>query len=304
VLSRTADSALVEPNLLAQISADVPSLKTCEFPEHNSICCHATVCVSIDVVPQSQTSSRRACVSTAPQFIREAFERYSTGLHRRQELLEWINDKGLRTWQGKRLSTQTFRRMFVNPLCAGRIVVQGARDGAGQDWRIVEKGSFQPIVTEELFDKVQLLMSGRRPLVAPRRRANSDFPLRHFVRCGSCDKPLTGSKSTSQTGQKYAYYHCQNKKCPSAVRASNERLESGFRTYVQQLRPNSAYLTIFRESVIVAYETKFAESLELRGKLERELREKRESKRKLNEAFIYRNAIGEEDYHQMKEALE
>jgi site-specific DNA recombinase len=147
-------------------------------------------------------------------------------------------------------------------------------------------------------------VADRRPSVAPRRRANSEFPLRHFVRCGSCDKPLTGSKSTSHTGQKYAYYHCQHEKCPSQVRISNERLELDFKVYVQQLRPNPEYLRLFRESVIVAYETKFAESLELREKLERELRDKRESKRKLNEAFIYRNAIDEGNYRQMKEALE
>jgi hypothetical protein len=81
-------------------------------------------------------------------------------------------------------------------------------------------------------------------------------------------------------------------------------LESDFKVYVQQLRPNPEYLKIFRESIRVANENKFSESLELREKLERELREKRESKRKLNEAFIYRNAISEEDYLQMKEALE
>jgi hypothetical protein len=88
------------------------------------------------------------------------------------------------------------------------------------------------------------------------------------------------------------------------VRVSNECLESAFKAYVHQLRPNTEYLKIFRESIVVAYENKFAQSLELREKLERELREKRESKRKLNEAFIYRNAIGEQDYREMKEALE
>ena len=42
----------------------------------------------------------------------------------------------------------------------------------------------------------------------------------------------------------------------------------------------------------------------MRDKLERDLREKREQKWKLNEVFVYRNAVGEDDYRQMKEALE
>jgi site-specific DNA recombinase len=236
--------------------------------------------------------------------IRAAFERYATGRHTRQAVLEWVNDQGLRTWRGKRLPTETFRRMLSNPLYAGRIVVQGKRDGAGQDWRIVEKGSFEAIVPEEVFEKAQALLSGRRPAVAPRRRANPDFPLRHFVRCGSCDKPLTGSKSTSRTREKYSYYHCQNKKCPSQVRVPKERLESEFLSYLRHLKPNGEYLVVFREAVVTVYRDKFNESLALRDKLERDLREKREQKWKLNEAFIYRKAISENDYHQMKEALE
>ena len=236
--------------------------------------------------------------------IRKAFERYSTGLYKRQAVLDWVNDKGLRTWQGKRLSTETFRRMLGNPLYAARIVVQGKRDGAGQDWRVVERGNFEAIVPEEIFDKVQGLLAGRRPTITPRRRAHPDFPLRHFVRCGRCDKPLTGSKSTSRTGEKYAYYHCQNKKCPSQVRVSKHDLESEFNRFLRQLRPNSSYLPVFRESVTAAYEKKFAESLEIRDALERELRQKVVNKRKLNDAYIYRSAISEADYRQMKEALE
>lgn len=226
-------------------------------------------------------------------FILEAFERYASGLHKRQAVLEWINDRGLTTWEGRRLSPETFRRMLCNPLYAGRIIVQGVKEGAGQDWQIAQKGNFQPIVPEKVFDQVQLLLSGRRPSITPRRRANPDFPLRHFVRCGFCDKPLTGSHSKSHTGEKYAYYHCQNKKCESPVRVPSDQLEGGFRSYVERLRPNQDYLKLFRAAVIDVYEAKFSESLQMREKLERELREKRESRRKLNEAFIYRNALSE-----------
>ena len=75
-------------------------------------------------------------------------------------------------------------------------------------------------------------------------------------------------------------------------------------SYLHKLRPNPGYLRVFRETVVVVYESKFADSLALREKLERELREKRDSKRKLNEAFIYRKAISEADHRQMKETLE
>ncbi len=44
--------------------------------------------------------------------------------------------------------------------------------------------------------------------------------------------------------------------------------------------------------------------MELRDALERDLRKRQEEKRKLNEAFIYREAVSETDYQQMKRELE
>ncbi len=63
-------------------------------------------------------------------------------------------------------------------------------------------------------------------------------------------------------------------------------------------------LELFRVSVVAVHKDRFKESLELRGKLERDLQEKRDQKWKLNEAFVYRKAISEDDYRQMKEALQ
>jgi hypothetical protein len=51
--------------------------------------------------------------------------------------------------------------------------------------------------------------SDRRVVVAgPRQRNHPDFPLRGFVRCEACGRPLTGSWSKGRNGH-YAYYHCQ-----------------------------------------------------------------------------------------------
>ena len=73
--------------------------------------------------------------------IRKAFQRFGTGLYKRQAVLEWVNDQGLRTWQGKRLSTETFRRMLSNPLYAGRIVVQGKKAVQGTTGESLKRAS-------------------------------------------------------------------------------------------------------------------------------------------------------------------
>ena len=58
-----------------------------------------------------------------------------------------------------------------------------------------KRGDFEPLISEQLFYRVQAILSGRVPSTAPRRRAHPDFPLRGFVRCESCGRGLTGSWS-------------------------------------------------------------------------------------------------------------
>ena len=55
------------------------------------------------------------------------------------------------------------------------------------------RGDFEPLISDELFYRVQAILSGRVPSEARRKRAHPDFPLRSFVRCESCGRGLTGS---------------------------------------------------------------------------------------------------------------
>jgi hypothetical protein len=52
------------------------------------------------------------------------------------------------------------------------------------------------------------MLDGRVVVSGPRQRNRPDFPLRGFVRCEACGRPLTGSWSKGRNGR-YAYYHCQ-----------------------------------------------------------------------------------------------
>jgi hypothetical protein len=60
-----------------------------------------------------------------------------------------------------------------------------------------KRGDFEPLIAEDLFYRVQAILSGRVLSTAPRQRAHPDFPLRGFVRCESCGRGLTGSWSRS-----------------------------------------------------------------------------------------------------------
>lgn len=136
-------------------------------------------------------------VERAP-LIRLAFERVAT-----QEIvsdvLRGITALGLTTKRNKRLSPQTFHAILRNPIYKGRLELPA--------WDVNQVGDFEPIVSSELFDRVQRVLSRKRGARVPHHRENPDFPLRRFVRCSACLTPLTGSWSRGRSAR-YDYYHC------------------------------------------------------------------------------------------------
>src|SRR5664279_1800692 len=188
------------------------------------------------------------------EHVRWAFERFSTGLYTRQQVLKAVTMRGLLTKRGRRVASQTFEQTLRKPVYAGRIVVEC--------WQINVRGRHQAIVTEEVFDKVQMILKGRRPTITPRLRNNEDFPLRHFVRCGKCGEPLTGSWSTGRT-KRYAYYHCQDR----CTRASKVDFEAKFIGLLKKLQPHSEYVTLFREVILDVLRQKQSEASETQAAL-------------------------------------
>ena len=114
------------------------------------------------------------------QFITHAFEIYASGLYNKNQVLDIVTKMGLRTKAGKIMRPQSFGQLLRKPIYAGRMIVRG--------WNISTAAEFPTLVSPNIFDQVQALLEGRRPSVGPRLRSNPEFPLRHFVRCGRCER--------------------------------------------------------------------------------------------------------------------
>src|ERR1035437_2611665 len=219
-----------------------------------------------------------------------AFERFSTGLYSRQQVLRDASLRGLRTRKDKRVSAQTFEQTLRKPVYAGRIIVQG--------WDIDVEGKHQPLASADVFERVQLILQGRRRIIAPRARGSENFPLVHFVRCGECGQPLTGSSSKGRN-QRYPYYHCQD----GCTRVRKVDFETGFADLLNRLQPNPEYVALFREVILDVLRAKQHDILEAQTGLERKLLELRRNRDKLDEAFIFRQQIDVGTYRRMKEPL-
>ena len=228
--------------------------------------------------------------------VQLAFELYGTGLYRKEQVRAHVNALGLRTRQGKKLAGQTFYLMLRNPRYAGILNVK--------HWEIQAKADFPPLISIELFQRVQDVLAGRRATIAARQRNNPDFPLRNFVRCGHCQKPLTASWSKGKMGVKYAYYRCQNKNCSCPANVRRKDLEDAFLGFVREQQPDSGYLRLFHKVVLDVWNRKQANAVALVRTFEKQMDELRERRRKLNDAFVFQQAIDRNDYEQMRNALQ
>jgi site-specific DNA recombinase len=171
--------------------------------------------------------------------IREAFELSATGLYKKAEVLRIVTEKGLRTThKNKCLSPQTFVELLKKPVYCGWVCppsLPGLR----------VKGLHEPIVSEDLFNRVQDLLCGRKQLVAGRRRHNPKLPLKWFVKCAHCGTPLTGAFCTGKNkSKKYARYWCRNGNC-GAVKLSKAALEQQFLALLRRLQPEPTAVASF-----------------------------------------------------------
>jgi len=137
-------------------------------------------------------------ITEKAELVKKSFELYATGMYSIDVLRQEMITKGLK------LSKMPFWTMLRNPIYCGKIRI---KEYAKEPEEIV-KGLHEPIISEELFNEVQYILSGKKKVKAKATKTRIEFPLRGYLVCNGCGKNLTGSSSKGNGG-KYFYYHCQ-----------------------------------------------------------------------------------------------
>ena len=131
---------------------------------------------------------------------------------------------------GRQIRNQRITEYLTRPIYAGYL--------EAPKWNVsLRKGQHVGLISYETFLKIQdRLKAGAK---APARKdINADFPLRGFVTCGSCGKPLTACWSKSKTGKKHPYYMCYNRACESKRKSiPRDKVEGEFTDIVRSLQP-------------------------------------------------------------------
>ena len=126
--------------------------------------------------------------------VRKMFELYGTGLYSIKAINEKMQQDGLRTRAGKRLTTSHTHRLLSDPFFMGKMRWNGK----------IYRGSQESLVSMELFDRVQKILA--RKSVPYYRKHNYLF--RRVFRCFHCGRSISWEKQKN-----HIYGHCHFAPC-------------------------------------------------------------------------------------------
>lgn len=132
--------------------------------------------------------------------MRWAFNEVAKGILAADQVRQNMN-----TQTPVKLSRSAFHVAIRNPIYCGKIFIAKFQD---EEAHLVQ-GQHEPLISEDLFNKVQLVLDGNKREERPNTKILSDvnLPLRGFLVCPDCGRNLTGSASKGRTNR-YYYYHC------------------------------------------------------------------------------------------------
>ena len=137
--------------------------------------------------------------------VRMAFELYATGTYTFRSLLDALNDAGLRTRpHGKRHAGRPLSIHKLGDLLRDRFYL-GYVTYKDQE----HPGRHEPLISEELFEKVQDMLKARGS-TGTRERTHHHY-LKGTVWCHRCKGRLIIARARSKTGAFYFYFMCMGR---------------------------------------------------------------------------------------------
>lgn len=141
------------------------------------------------------------------------------------------------------------------------------------NWGIhYRKAKHDPLISFETWQKIQDRLDGN---VKAGRRTGLDgsFPLRGFVLCDHCGRPMTASIPKGHGGH-YHYYFCTTKGCPLRCKSiPKNRMEEDFEHLLNNMRPTKQLFVMFKAMLRQTWEKESLSEQESTQVLQKQLQE-------------------------------
>jgi site-specific DNA recombinase len=133
------------------------------------------------------------------------FNWYATGLYSLLDLYHKIKDEGLliianipSNSKVETLTKSSIQRILRNPVYYGDFFWKGE----------IHKGSHEPIISKQLWDKVQANLDGFKNKKMLSKYNTLDFVFKGLMTCGQCGRHISGVRKIKPSGKEYVYYNC------------------------------------------------------------------------------------------------
>ena len=112
-------------------------------------------------------------------------------------------------WSSERVTFMLKNELYIGNMVQGRIrkinyKIKACRKLPPEEWTVVE-GTHEPIIDEETFRKVQLMIASRTNT----RSRTHEFLLKGLIYCHECGHPLGVLERTLSGNRKVLYFACR-----------------------------------------------------------------------------------------------
>lgn len=143
-----------------------------------------------------KNSQRKIVINEDGKKIRKAFLWKAEGM-KNEEIIQRLRSMGMPMYK------QQLTKIFKRPFYCG-ILAHGLLEGK------VVQGNHEPLVSQELFLRVNNIHQQSPNYGVPHQKENNELPLKIFLKCGDCGEPFTGYLMKARG---LYYYKCRTNGC-------------------------------------------------------------------------------------------
>lgn len=232
--------------------------------------------------------------------VKKAWEEMAVGIYTLESIVPIMSKLGIVIKIGQRrlpiIRSQQTHRLFRDKFYCGYI--------ESKKFGMNKLGLHQPMISEELFYRVQAILNGRSSTSHINyKRQHEDFPLRGQALCGICSKPMTGSWSGGNGG-KYAYYYCQHGHPAPSI--SKDSFETSYLKLVTQVKPTPELASLFAEMVKEKWQTRYSMQVAREKAIEDEIAALHEVRKNLTRKHaegVYTDEVYKEQLEMIEDEL-
>lgn len=239
--------------------------------------------------------------SQVAPIIKTLFQEYATGSHTTTSIWQLATKLGLcskmKSRKGLPISKNTVYELLTNPFYYGVMCIKGE----------FIPHIYEPLISKELFDKVQLILTnnGNHNRTNVTEYAKTPYIFRGWIYCKECGCLITPETKIKKTGQRYIYLRCghPNKVCHQKIVREDKIIDQLKHEVLDKITLSPTLQTLLKQKLTKDLTDTSSLNATLKGNITRNLAELKVKEDKLLD-FYLEGKLPQETYDLKKAAID